>query len=121
MGQFHYFSDEEVAGLHMPLPAMLDMTRGAMDPRIKDPRIILTFTTGGQHCGHSAHYKGLAVDIGLGHLAAGYERDSYRWALDKALQKAGFERIEHCPLHTHADIGSPPDFPAPVMILGKEA
>lgn len=104
----------------MPLPAMLDMARGAMDPRIKDPRIILTFTTDGFHCGHSAHYLGLAVDIGTGHLADGFERHAYNWALVKALYGAGFERIEVCEAHIHADIGKPPNFPAPILFIGKD-
>lgn len=121
MGQFKYFTDAEVAGLQDNLPAMLDMARGLMDIRIPDARVILTFTTGGQHCGHSAHYKGLAVDIGTGHLSAGFDRDSYSWALTKSLLLAGFERIEICPSHIHADIGKPPDYPAPVLILGQEA
>ena len=121
MGNYKYFSDVEIAGLKDNLPAMLDKARGLMDSRILKPAIILTFTTGGQHCGHSTHYEGLAVDIGLGHLAEGFERDQYRWALVKALLEAGFERIEDCPLHVHADIGTQPNYSAPVMFLGQEA
>lgn len=121
MGNFKFFTDSEIAGLQTPLPAMLDMARGYMDPRIPDPRIILISTTGGAHCGHSAHYQGLAVDMGTGHLVAGYERDSYTWALVKSLILAGFQRIEICPVHVHADIGKPPDYPEPVLLIGAEA
>ena len=115
MGNFKYFSDAELAGLQDNLPAMLDAARG-----ILGLPIILTFTTGGVHCGNSAHYKGLAVDIGLGHLEEGFARDTYRWGLVRALFMAGFERIEDCPAHVHVDIGQPPDYNSPVLILGKD-
>lgn len=116
MGNFKWFSDAEIAGLQGNLPAMLDMTRGLLGQPI-----ILTFTTGGQHCGNSAHYKGLAVDIGLGHLAAGFERDTYRGALLKALYNSGFERIEICELHIHADIGQAPEYVSPTTWLRKDS
>lgn len=116
MSQFNFFTDDEVKGLVDDLPAKLDMARGYLGLPIR-----LTFTTGGEHCGHSAHYKGLAVDIGLGHLAEGFDRDTYRFKLIGALYKAGFLRIEDCPSHVHVDIGQPPDYPSPVMILGQEA
>jgi len=125
MGNFRFFSDAELVGLKPPLPAMLDMTRGKIDPRIKDPRIILTFTTGGNHCQHSSHYIGAGVDCGTGHLEMGYERDSYVWALVKAAFESGFQRIEICPAHVHLDIGDQilPDgtYPAPILIIGTEA
>ena len=111
-----YFTDEEVAGLVEPMPTMLDITRGLLGLPI-----ILTFTTGGQHCGHSTHYEGKAADLGLGHLAEGFARDSYRYWLVYAAMKAGFKRIEDCPLHVHLDIGAPPDYASPVLILGQEA
>lgn len=125
MGNYRFFSDQEVAGLIPPLPAMLDMTRGHIDPRIRDPRMILTFTAGGEHCGHSAHYLGAAVDVGTGHLAEGFERDSFVWALVKAALEAGFQRIEVAPLHVHLDIGdqvkTDGTYPAPVLFIGQEA
>lgn len=124
MGNFKFFSDQELEGLKGNLPAMLDMTRGKIDSRIKDPRIILTFTTGGLHCGHSSHYIGAGVDCGTGHLAEGFERDTYTWALVKAALESGFERIEVCPVHVHLDEGHhiQPDgtYPAPVLILGQD-
>jgi len=111
-----HFTDQEVAGLMDPNPAMLDQARD-----ILGQPIIITFTTGGQHCGHSTHYKGLAADLGLGHLAEGFDRDTYRWALIKAIYAAGYQRIEDCPLHVHVDTGQPPDYPSPVLILGQDA
>ena len=120
MGNYNWFSDEELTGLKDPYPAMIDAARGYLGQAI-----ILTFTTGGQHCGHSAHFIGAAADLGLGHLAAGFERDSYVYKLVAALQRAQFKRIEICPLHVHADIGNliQPDgtYPAPVLFLGQEA
>lgn len=116
MSQFHYFTDDEIKGLQGNLPAMLDQARG-----IAGVPFILTFTTGGVHCGNSAHYKGLAVDIGLGHLVEGFERDTARWAIMKGLYGAGFERIEDAPRHIHADIGEMPDYPCPVAWIGTDA
>ena len=111
-----YFSDEEVSGLKEPLPGQLDMMRGLMGIPV-----VLTFTTGGKHCGHSTHYLGEAVDIGFGHLAEGFIRDNYRYILASAAFRAGFKRIELCPLHAHVDIGQSPDYAAPVLILGQDA
>jgi hypothetical protein len=116
MGNFKFFSDEEVAGLQDNLPAMLDQARG-----IAGVPFILTATTGGPHCANSAHYKGLAVDIGLGHLTEGFERDTQRWCIMKGLYAAGFKRIEDCPLHIHVDIGEPPDYPSPTSWIGTDS
>lgn len=116
MGKWKFFTDEEVAGLQDNLPAMLDMARS-----ISGCPYILTFTTGGQHCPHSAHYKGLAVDIGLGHLPEGPVRDSDRFDILKGLFAAGFQRIEVCPLHIHADIGQPPEYPSPICWIGTDS
>lgn len=113
-----YFTDKEVAGLVMPLPFMLDIAHSISSKKISTIKYILTFTTGGKHCGHSAHYKGLAVDIGLGHLAEGFARDTQRWAMIKGLYFAGFERIEVAPAHIHVDIGKPPDYPSPTFWIG---
>jgi hypothetical protein len=115
MGQFKYFTDKEVEGLKDNLPAMLDMARG-----IAGVPIILTFTTGGQHCGNSAHYQGLAVDIGLGHLAQGFERDTQRWSILKGLFSSGFQRIEDAPAHIHVDIGKPPNYVSPTFWMGQD-
>lgn len=110
-----YFTDKDVAGLIDPLPAMLDKLRAFLG----EP-VILTFTTGGIHCGHSTHYKGMAVDCGLAHLVEGFERDSYRYKFVAAAQAAGFKRIEDCQHHIHIDIGAPPDYASPVLILGQD-
>ena len=124
-----YFTDAEVAGLVDNIPAMLDMARGLAtqwmqritgDPKADVP-FILTFTTGGVHCGDSTHGKGLAVDIGLGHLDAGFSRDSQREAIVYGLLMAGFVRIEIAPAHIHADRGQPPEYPAPVMPIGTDS
>jgi len=111
-----YFSAAEVAGLVDPVPTMLDILRGFLGSPV-----ILTSTTGGQHCPHSAHYKGLAVDCGLGHLPAGFERDRYCYMFVRAAMKAGFQRIEVCPLHVHLDHGQPPDYPSPILMMGVDA
>lgn len=116
MGNFKYFSDEEIAGLQTPLPAMLDMARGIAGVPFR-----LTSTTGGQHATNSAHYRGFAVDIGLGHLAEGSDRDTVRFAIVSGLIGAGFKRIEICPLHIHADIGQPPDYVSPLMWIGTDS
>lgn len=129
MGNWKFFSDAEVAGLQGDVPAMLDMAHGlanqAMAKATGDPKayvkFILTFTTGGQHCGNSAHYKGLAADIGLGHLAEGFERDTQRWAIMVGLLGAGFQRVENAELHLHADRGSPPEYPSPTLWIGKDS
>lgn len=111
-----YFTDEEVSGLKDPLPTMLDILRGFLGLPV-----ILTFTTGGKHCGHSTHPSGEAADCGLGHLAEGAVRDAYRFKFIAAAYKAGFQRIEDCPAHVHLDIGESPAYASPVLILGKEA
>ena len=116
MGNFKFFSDAELAGLKDNLPAMLDQARG-----IAGVPFILTATTGGKHAEHSAHYLGLAVDIGLGHLAPGLERDTVRWSILKGCFGAGFKRIEVCELHIHVDIGEPPDFVGPTCWIGTDS
>ncbi len=117
MSNFKYFSDGELVGLQDNIPAMLDMARG-----IAGVPFVLTATvatTG--HAPDSTHYKGLAVDIGLGHLVEGFERDTQRWCILKGLYGAGFKRIEVCPLHIHVDIGVPPDYPSPLCWIGQDA
>lgn len=116
MSNFHYFTDEEIKGLVAPLPAMLDMARGIAGVPF---RLTATIANDG-HSSNSAHYKGLAVDIGLGHLLVGFDRDTNRWAIMKGLYGAGFKRIEDCPLHIHCDIGEPPDYPSPCAWIGED-
>jgi hypothetical protein len=116
MGNWKFFTDAEVAGLQENLPAMLDMARG-----IAGVPFVLTSTTGGEHAPNSAHYRGLAVDIGLGHLAEGFERNTVRWSILKGLFGAGFKRIEICPAHIHVDIGEPPDYVSPTSWIGTDS
>lgn len=119
MGNYNWFTDQELAGLKDPYSAMIDAARGKLGEPIR-----LTFTTGGEHCGHSAHYIGAAADLGTGHKNGGFDRDSYVYKLVSALLSVGFKRIEICPSHVHADIGDqiqPEGFPSPVLIIGQEA
>lgn len=115
MSQYHYFSDLELEGLDRELAAKLDMARGIAGVPFR-----LTSTTGGVHAPNSAHYKGLAVDIGLGHLAEGFERNTVRWAMLKGLFAAGFQRIECAPGHIHVDLGKPPDYVSPTFWMGAD-
>jgi len=117
MGNWKFFLDEEVSGLQDNLPAMLDQARGIAGVPF---RLTATMATTG-HSPDSTHYKGLAVDIGLGHLAEGPERDGQRHAILKGLFAAGFQRVEVCPLHIHADIGQPPEYPAPLCWIGTDS
>ena len=117
MSNFKYFSDAEVAGLKDNLPAMLDSARGIAGVPF---RLTATVATDG-HSPNSAHYKGLAVDIGLGHLAEGAERDGARHAILRGCFIAGFQRIEVCPLHIHVDIGQPPDYVSPLCWIGTDS
>lgn len=115
MKNWKYFTDSEVEGLDTELIAMLDMARGIAGIPFR-----LTSTTGGQHAPNSAHYKGLAVDIGLGHLPEGFDRNTQRWAMLKGLFAAGFQRIEICEKHIHVDRGLPPDYVSPTCWIGKD-
>lgn len=115
MGNFRWFTDEEIKGLQTPVPAMLDMARGIAGVPFR-----LTSTLTGQHCPNSAHFKGLAVDIGLGHLNEGFDRDTARYLIVKGLLDAGFKRVELAPLHVHTDVGEPPDFMTPLLWLGED-
>lgn len=117
MSQFHYFTDDEIKGLQGNLPAMLDQARGIAGVPF---RLTATVAANG-HSPNSTHYKGLAADIGLGHVAEGAERDGQRWAILKGLFAAGFKRIEVCPLHIHADIGEMPEYSSPLCWIGQDA
>lgn len=115
MGQLTYFTDQEVQGLDQEFAAMLDVARG-----ISGVPYHLTATIGGVHAPNSAHYKGLAADIGLGHLTEGFDRDTARYAIVNGLLAAGFKRIEICPLHIHVDWGQPPEYVSPILWLGED-
>lgn len=117
MSNFRYFSDTEIAGLQTPLPAMLDTARGIAGIPF---RLTATVSTDG-HAPNSAHYKGLAVDIGLGHLDEGAIRDRARFLILKGLFAAGFERIEVCPVHIHVDLGTAPDYNSPLCWIGSDS
>lgn len=112
VGNFKFFTDQEIAGLQGNLPAMLDMARG-----IANVPFVLTSTlrtcAGNQAAmgaEHSTHILGLAVDIGLGHLAEGFERDNARRLIRKGLEAAGFCRYGSYVAHIHVDIGQAPDY-----------
>lgn len=130
MSNFRYFTDDEIKGLVSPLPAMLDMAHGISNQAMSEAtggkvkyvvfRLTATVATNG-HSENSAHYKGLAVDIGLGHLQEGAERGAVRWAIMKGLYGAGFKRIEDCPLHIHADNGEMPEYPSPYAWIGTDS
>ena len=116
MSKWAFFTEEEVKGLDPELVSKLDTAR-----KVAGVPFRLTSTTGGQHAPNSAHYKGLAVDIGLGHLDEGFPRNTVRWAIMKGLFAAGFERIEDCPKHIHVDIGKLPDYASPTMWIGTDS
>lgn len=115
MSKWAYFTEEEVKGLDPELVSKLDTAR-----KVANVPFRLTSTTGGIHAPNSAHYRGLAVDIGLGHLAEGFDRNTVRWSILKGLFAAGFERIEVAPLHIHVDMGKPPDYVSPICWIGKD-
>jgi hypothetical protein len=130
MSNFYGFEDSELQGLQSPLPAMLAVAHKISDDAINEAtqgkiksvayRLTATVATSG-HSPNSEHYKCLAVDIGLGHLDEGAERDTVRWAILKGLYGAGFKRIEDCPLHLHAGIGEPPDYVSPCAWIGTDS
>src|SRR6266446_2591602 len=59
---------------------------------------------------HSAHIRGLAVDLGLGHLPEGADRDGARFKMIQALLSAGFIRMGLYQNHLHIDVGQAPDY-----------
>lgn len=112
MSKWKFFADAEVEGLDNELVAKLDSARHVAD-------IPFVITSGLRTCAgnqqamgadHSAHIKGLAVDLGLGHLVQGYDRDNARFKMVNALLSAGFSRIGVYDLHIHCDIGQLPDY-----------
>lgn len=116
VSNYKWFSDKEIAGLDKELVAMLDRARGVAGVPF---RLTATLATEG-HSPNSAHYKGLAVDIGLGHLGEGFERNTQRWAILSGLFASGFKRIEICEKHIHVDRGTPPDYVSPTCWIGLD-
>lgn len=107
-----YFSDVEAQGLAPELMSKLDTAREVAG-------IPFIITSGLRTCAgnaaamgadHSAHIKGLAVDLGLGHLAEGGERDAARFKMISALMSAGFQRFGLYDAHLHVDVGQQPDY-----------
>ncbi len=110
-----FLNDEQMKGLVPEIVAKLDTFTKLIGYA---PRI--TFTTNGIHSPNSSHYKGMAVDIGLGHLADGFERNTQRYAMVKAAYLTGFERIEIAEKHLHLCVGKPPEYLGPTLWLGKD-
>lgn len=107
-----YFTETEVQGLDSELVAMLDKAR-----HIAGVPFVLTSTV--RTCAanqaalgaeHSTHLKGLAVDIGLGHLQAGEEQDGARFRILDGLYTVGFKRLGLYKAHIHCDLGKAPDY-----------
>ena len=111
-----FLDEEQMKGLVPELVSKLDTFTKIIGYA---PRI--TFTTNGVHSTNSSHYKGMAVDIGLGHLADGFERNTQRYKMLKAAFLAGFERIEDAERHIHLCVGKPPEYPTPTFWIGKDA
>jgi hypothetical protein len=102
-----WFNDTEIEGLSPELVEMLDEAReGANTPFV--------ITAGyaksrGKHIEHSAHLRGLAVDIRCW--------DSWsRFRIVCALLEAGFTRIGIYDKHIHADIDT--ELPERVIWVG---
>lgn len=107
-----WFSDEEAKGLSKELMSKLDTARTVAG-------IPFIISSGLRTCAgnaaalgadHSAHIQGLAVDLGLGHLVEGGERDSARFKMLNALMSAGFTRLGLYESHLHCDVGQQPDY-----------
>lgn len=120
---YKHFSDEEAKGLAPELMSKLDTAREVAG-------IPFIITSGLRSCAanqaamgveHSSHIQGLAVDLGLGHLAEGGERDTARYKMVSALLSAGFRRIFLYVAHIHVDVGQQPDYVQGVMGLSAAA
>lgn len=109
---YRYFTDDEAKGLAPELLSKLDTARSVAAIPFRITSGLRTCAANASVLGaeHSAHIKGLAVDLGLGHLAAGYERDHARCLMKKALFAAGFRRVGSYDLHIHIDVGQEPDY-----------
>lgn len=99
MGQYQYFTDDELKGLDPSLCQMLSIARGksavpfviTCGLRTQDQNAALA-----ESVSDSAHLTGHAVD-----LACSYSTD--RFAMVKGLLDAGFTRIGVYSAHLHAD------------------
>lgn len=107
-----YFTDQEVLGLDNELIAMLDKARHVAGVPFVLTSTVRTCAANQVALGaeHSTHMKGLAVDIGLGHLAPGAEQDGARFNILDGLYTVGFKRLGLYQAHIHCDIGKAPDY-----------
>lgn len=112
MSRWTYFTEEEVSGLDPELVAKLDSARHLASIPFMITSGLRTCAGNAQALGadHSAHIKGLAVDLGLGHLKEGYARDNARFLMVTALLSSGFQRLGIYDLHIHCDVGQQPDY-----------
>lgn len=118
---YRYFKDSEVQGLSNELVSKLDTARHVSGVAYIIKRGKATVSENEKVGGveDSAHLNGLAVDLGLGHLAEGYDRNHARFLMVKGLYVAGFTRIILYSNHVHADVdGSKPQ---ETMPLGGES
>lgn len=118
---WNYFKPEEVEGLDPELVSKLDTAR-----RVAGIPFIITSgkrtpvaNERAMGVEGSSHIKGLAVDLGLGHLADGYERNHARYLMIKGLYASGFTRIIPYGSHIHVDIDK--EKPQETMPLGGES
>lgn len=109
---YKWFSDEEAKGLSPELMSKLDTARTVAGIPFIISSGLRTCAANSSVMGaeHSTHILGQAVDLGLGHLAAGGERDGARFKMLNALLSAGFQRIGLYDAHIHVDVGQPPDY-----------
>jgi len=95
MGQWLYFTDEEVKGLKKSLVDRADIGR-----RLSGVPWRLTSTTKGEHVKASAHYSGEAIDVGHKGDIILAQRIAY------GAGRAGFVRVGFYDRHIHLDIAS---------------
>lgn len=109
---YKYFTDEEAKGLAPELMSKLDTARAVAGVPFIISSGLRTCAANAAAMGaeHSSHIQGLAVDLGLGHLPEGGERDAARYKMVGALLSAGFLRLGVYNLHIHADVGHQPDY-----------
>lgn len=99
MGNFRYFTDEEIKGLDLELCAMLDRARGlagmpfeiTCGPRTPEQNAALA-----ESVKDSAHLTGNAVDLAC-------NDSKLRYNMVRGLLLAGFNRIGIYSAHIHAD------------------
>lgn len=116
-----YFSDTEIAGLSTELVSKLDTARhvAGVPFRITSGKRNTDDNERAMGVEGSSHIKGLAVDLGLGHLPEGYERNHARFMMIKGLIAAGFTRIIPYEKHTHVDVDT--EKPQETMPLGGDS